>query len=623
MSTLRVDTLQTPDSSFSIDIEDLASASNTVVKADLANDTDPLKGAALVGYRGSDVFTKLSEVITPKDFGAVGDGVTDDTAPVLAWAASTISKRKHFSGAYKVSAEVVFNPGDYVTGDGSTSIIDSSGGIGGALSCVRVTGALVALPNLFSNVAFRDNTLVLSAPPAVTIGDVILLWNPTDSSWSTWRTDYRAGEWLRVASLSGVTVTTYGLTYDSYVAAAMQVYKLVGPSTTFKDFQIKQPATSNAGLVVDLIDGPVVENVIASGGIYAGIDIRRSVDLKVNCRARQASAPSGNNYGLAVGNSQGGSIEGVYYGTRHPISLGGSPGVGSVSCRNFTITSDYKALDGAINAADLHGNTEDIKFIGGTFNNGGIVAGKNHKWVGCNFVGKTNSGIALYMGEVVSGTFEFMGCKFETTVDPNPSGNGILSFQNFTASVTGACNFIFTGAVINCPAATTFPILFALNGTSSIINVAFKGGLTFTGAAAVNQVLRLRQFGATGSFGFVTMPEVSGLPATGCVYATEVGSPTVSKYELPSQVGATNIAVTTAASVFTQAVTFAHGYPASRVPAIVLGTSNPTVGGKRIVSGYQGATSAGFTGIVATTDVTNFTSNATAGVNWYAELNEL
>lgn len=51
-------------------------------KADLANQIDPAKGAALVGYMGRTVAAKLGDIVSAKDFGAIGDGIANDSVAV-------------------------------------------------------------------------------------------------------------------------------------------------------------------------------------------------------------------------------------------------------------------------------------------------------------------------------------------------------------------------------------------------------------------------------------------------------------------------------------------------------------------------------------------------------------
>ncbi len=56
------------------------SGSASDLAMNLANDTDPAKGAEMIGYKGRTLAAYLSRVIDPKDhpFNATGDGVTDD-----------------------------------------------------------------------------------------------------------------------------------------------------------------------------------------------------------------------------------------------------------------------------------------------------------------------------------------------------------------------------------------------------------------------------------------------------------------------------------------------------------------------------------------------------------------
>lgn len=73
MSTLRTDTLQTTDSSFTIDVEDLLSVSQNISSTKILY-TSPLANSVT---RTQDAYNQ--DRVSVKEFGAVGDGVADDT----------------------------------------------------------------------------------------------------------------------------------------------------------------------------------------------------------------------------------------------------------------------------------------------------------------------------------------------------------------------------------------------------------------------------------------------------------------------------------------------------------------------------------------------------------------
>ena len=61
-------------------------------------------------------------MISAKDFGAVGDGVTDDTKAIQAWAEQK-EQRVLDRGIYLVSEPIVFTPGGGVIGEGGELLV--------------------------------------------------------------------------------------------------------------------------------------------------------------------------------------------------------------------------------------------------------------------------------------------------------------------------------------------------------------------------------------------------------------------------------------------------------------------------------------------------------------------
>lgn len=99
-------------------VEAQAQAYTDTLRSDLADDSDPIKGAALIGYLSGTVADALSGVglsRTVESFGAVGDGLTNDT-PALQLAFAWLQAN--------AGSTLSFAPGaTYLQGAGTTEVI--------------------------------------------------------------------------------------------------------------------------------------------------------------------------------------------------------------------------------------------------------------------------------------------------------------------------------------------------------------------------------------------------------------------------------------------------------------------------------------------------------------------
>lgn len=103
------------DQALLVDVGDMA------LRLDLANASDPAKGSALIGYMlnatgsvGQDVYTKIAGTpITPQDFGAVGDGLVDDTSSLqkaLDFCGAKPGRRLRLEGTFRILSPLVYQP---------------------------------------------------------------------------------------------------------------------------------------------------------------------------------------------------------------------------------------------------------------------------------------------------------------------------------------------------------------------------------------------------------------------------------------------------------------------------------------------------------------------------------
>jgi len=597
----------------------------------LADAIAPGNGANMVAFRSRapsaiplTVQNVLDQWLTPQYFGAVGDGVADDTLPMQRFAAAQTHRQKRIpAGRYRVTAPITFQPGDDVEGDGpDTVIVAEPAGWTGAY-VMGVSGALVALPALSSNVQRGSASFSVVSAPALAPGDVGIIYNPTNSSFSAWRTYYRAGEFFRVSSVDGSTVRAMGLTYAGYTAAQVNLYKVVGASTRFSSFRIEQPSTQNAGLRVSLIDTPIIQNITTNGSTYCGIELDRCFDVRVDSNVFQASPAVDDEYGLLISNCQGGTLTGAFYGGRHAIAFGGGSAIGSVPCRGISVFASNMGCNNPSAAQDLHGNTEDIRFFGGTFANGGVIGGLNHRFSNCRFLGNLNSGVALFAGEPVGGGASvFTGCHFESSRNPNAEAGafGMLDLGNNSVNMSADTTYQFDGCTFRAPAGCTYLVKAAIDGTPGRVNLIFNAPRAVN-APDVTEFVRLSKSSGSGSFGVVRVREISGFITSGLKYVFLDGAVTADRFQLPRQNGIVNIPVATAAASGNQSVAMPNPYP--RAPNVLITARAPTVDNKRVGYSVSGISATTFSATCyLTTDSATTTAASSGQAAWETILEE-
>ena len=119
-----------------------------VLRQDLANATDPAKGAGLVGYMGRTVAERLGDSTSPQDEGAVGDGVADDLAALTATSASGTYVHGQADARYRVSGPWVIPSGSSVDMRGAEVVLPA-----GDMHAVQIgDGATIPVGVRLSNI---------------------------------------------------------------------------------------------------------------------------------------------------------------------------------------------------------------------------------------------------------------------------------------------------------------------------------------------------------------------------------------------------------------------------------------------------------------------------------------
>lgn len=340
---------------------------------------------------------QYSGAVNVKWFGAVGDGVTDDTAAIQS-ALATSNNIFIPEGTYKCTDTLVL-PKDITLEGTSGTVLDfnhTETVVTNQSHIETVDVGLTALPALSSAISEFNRELPFVSAHNLSVGDIIVIYDPNDYSWAKDRTYYHKGERGKVATIdTSTSVSLDGVIYDSYTTG-VEMYKHSNTNkVTIRNLTILgKPSETDVyiGLTLTRVNDSVIDNLSSTGASYTALAINQSYDVSVTNSNFNDDYSSifGGDYGIVSGNSQNIYVSNSYMSAgRHSFTTGGSSGVGCVVNYNILVNNCTLKSRGGAEAADHHNNTAYSGFRNCTINGAAVIAGK-HCFLEDNIIVESN-----------------------------------------------------------------------------------------------------------------------------------------------------------------------------------------------------------------------------------------
>lgn len=414
--------------------------------------------------------------------------------------------------------------------------------------------------------------------------DLICIYNPNDYSFLPQRPYYKAGEFMKVFSSDGTSITTAGRTWEDYAAADVDIYKINPIKIKFNCFNVlaDNSATNNPVTFI-FCEGLSLFGYNNIGSKNAGVTLDRCYNFSIPepC-ATNNSALVGLNYGVVISNSQNGRVSGgANIAGRHCVTFGGGASICSVPNREVII-SNAVLKNGSTNGTgggDFHGNTSKCQYIN-CFIDHASVGGVSNSFLNCTFWDRGIDGTALLFAELGGGYWNLIDCTLIVN-NPLTSSRGALDIpfgedlkEDFTLNIQDL-------KIVGDNTAAYYPIKFtvgaAVNITKKItciidgLDVTLPNHSSFVHANSANPA----HANVIPNFTLI-MRNVSSIKK-GVYYIHPIPTATspLTKLELPIQRGSQLITVpagNTNGRALGSVVSFPYAYPVAPAVTYGLGT---------------------------------------------------
>lgn len=502
---------------------------------------------------------RLTDVINIRQLGAT-TAAADNTAEIQA--AATLAKGKTLdttNGNFSVLSDITVNDAGSFTVIGN-GVIDGTGGTFTA-AVFSILGSLTAIEDISNNAATGERLLRFASPLSVDDGDVILINNPTDSSWNAARTVYRAGEFCRVYNSVGSTTNLWSPLYDNYLVGNVDLYKLKPLTVNAMNLSVISPDGA-IPVIIDLATQVYIErDTNITNAAITNFEIRRSYNVVYMAGNSATNMPaSGEQYAVSISNCQNVNIiASNLYASRHGVNIGGGDYIGSVTNRNVRI-SHANLFNGNsdVPAGDMHGNVEDIHYDHCTMT-GATIAGKNTTHAHCTIYNVLTSFACALGAEIKGGLHEFVSCHFITT--GKTVGRGLIYValdanctEDFTLKVRG-CNF--KGVDQSSEAV----VMIDNNGATVKVNALVDDSCSFDFTVSPVSFLRVELLAGSASSDFLICDHFTSNTTGAFILHPDGDYANLGKSRLIKQTIKEELTTTAATAVFGSTKTFPYLYP--------------------------------------------------------------
>lgn len=421
-----------------------------VVNAGLAGTQD--FAAGLVYDVAGVEFAIFPGAVNPRQYGAKGDGVTNDLPEVQDAVDTQFSRgggTVFFTpGTYKFDSQLTVQDKVSLQGTGRDLVTLDFSGAGGAFpdgACIYGTGSTFILPVLGADAPQNAVEVTFALAHGLVKDDLFLFIDPRDFSFHSGGAAFRSGEFAVVGDAP--TTTTVRLTAPlvatndqaiavgfptGYEAAEIVMEGVLPLHFSVRDLTlIGTGATSEAGIVARYGRDCNFVNLKIKNTPAFGMALNRCYESSVrDLHHFEANEPSGDRNGVTISHSQRCWLTRVTgISTTSLVLTGAETSDGNTPPNRFIYMQAIEGLEGGrgLGTLRLKGNSEFI-YVYDSYLRGCVVGGDNIHLANCVIRGMaadmlvaTARGQALLATDLVGFTHSFTDCRFEAAIDVGSS----------------------------------------------------------------------------------------------------------------------------------------------------------------------------------------------------------